>query len=136
MEFMPNFTLHRPTAIEDAVKLRAEAEGARFVAGGTDMIVNVRRGIEQPEALIVLSAIEELKSITEDNDGLHIGAGVTLNTVATDPRVLKKPGKAYKMSRAAIGLFSGQGQDIGLSMALHFAFDVVLSDVGEEMLRK
>ena len=89
MEYMPNFTLYRPTAIEDAVKLRAETDGSRFVAGGTDMIVNVRRGIEQPDALIDLSAIEELKSITEDADGLHIGAGVTLDTVANDKRVRK-----------------------------------------------
>ena len=89
MEYMPNFTLHRPTAIEEAVKLRASNDGSRFIAGGTDMIVNVRRGIEQPQALIDLSAIAELKSITEDADGLHIGAGVTLDTVANDPRVLK-----------------------------------------------
>ena len=89
MEYMPNFILHRPTAIEDAVKLRAETDNARYFAGGTDMLVNVRRGIEQPHALIDLSAIEELKSITEDADGLHIGAGVTLDTVANDPRVIK-----------------------------------------------
>ena len=89
MEYMPNFTLHRPTAIEDAIRLRAETANARFFAGGTDMLVNVRRGIEQPDALIDLSAIEELKSITEDSDGLHIGAGVTLDKVANDPRVLK-----------------------------------------------
>ena len=89
MEYMPNFTLHRPTAIEEAVKLRASNDGSRFIAGGTDMIVNVRRGIEQPQVLIDLSAIVELKSITEDADGLHIGAGVTLDTVANDPRVLK-----------------------------------------------
>ena len=87
MEYMPAFTLHRPTAIDDAVRLRAETEGARFVAGGTDMIVNVRRGIEQPAALIDLSGIAELKSVTEDADGLHIGAGVTLDTVANDDRV-------------------------------------------------
>ena len=68
MEYMPDFTLHRPTAIEDAVKLRSETDNARFVAGGTDMIVNVRRGIEQPAALIDLTAIEELKTITEDTD--------------------------------------------------------------------
>jgi 4-hydroxybenzoyl-CoA reductase subunit beta len=89
MEFMPNFTLHRPTAIEDAVKLHSETDNARFFAGGTDMLVNVRRGIEQPDALIDLSAIDELKSITEDAEGLHIGAGVTLDTVANDARVLK-----------------------------------------------
>ncbi|MHA1109185.1 MAG: 4-hydroxybenzoyl-CoA reductase subunit beta [Alphaproteobacteria bacterium] len=89
MEYMPNFILHRPTTVEDAVRLREETGNARFVAGGTDMIVNVRRGIEQPDALIDLSAIEELKSITEDADGLHIGAGATLDAVANDKRVRK-----------------------------------------------
>ena len=47
MEYMPNFQLHRPESAEEAVKLRSEHPGALFVAGGTDMIVNVRRGIEQ-----------------------------------------------------------------------------------------
>ncbi len=82
MESMPDFRLHRPTAVDEAIRLRMETEGALFVAGGTDMLVNVRRGIEQPKALIDLSAIAELKSITEDADGLHIGAGVTLTALA------------------------------------------------------
>ena len=89
MELMPDFNLHRPTAIEEAVKLRNETEGALFVAGGTDMIVNVRRGIEQPAALIDISAISELQEIVEDDDGLHIGAAVTLETVSQDARVQK-----------------------------------------------
>jgi 4-hydroxybenzoyl-CoA reductase subunit beta len=89
MELMPDFALHRPTAIEEAVKLRNETEGALYVAGGTDMIVNVRRGIEQPTALIDLSAVKELQEIVEDDDGLHIGAGVTLEAVSQDARVLK-----------------------------------------------
>lgn len=89
MELMPDFDLHRPTAIEEAVKLHNETEGALFVAGGTDMIVNVRRGIEQPAALIDISAISELQEIVEDDDGLHIGAAVTLETVSQDARVQK-----------------------------------------------
>lgn len=87
MEYMPDFTLHRPRAVEDAVRLRGETDGARYVAGGTDMLVNVRRGIEQPKALIDLSAIAELKSIAEDAEGIHIGAGVTLDQVAQDTRI-------------------------------------------------
>ncbi|NKB21392.1 MAG: 4-hydroxybenzoyl-CoA reductase subunit beta [Alphaproteobacteria bacterium] len=89
MELMPEFDLHRPTAVEEAVKLCNETDGALYVAGGTDMIVNVRRGIEQPTALIDLSAVEELQQITEDADGLHIGAAVTLETVSNDVRVQK-----------------------------------------------
>ncbi len=87
MELMPDFDLHRPTDVEEAVRLRAETEGALYVAGGTDMIVNVRRGIEQPAALIDLSSVKELQEIVEDDDGLHIGAAVTLEILAGDTRV-------------------------------------------------
>ena len=89
MEFMPDFALHRPTTSEEAVRLRSETDGALYVAGGTDMLVNVRRGIEQPTALVDLSDIAELKNITEDDEGLHIGAGVTLDVIANDPRVAR-----------------------------------------------
>ena len=89
MELMPDFVLHRPTAIEEAVRLRNQTDGALYLAGGTDMIVNVRRGIEQPTALIDLSAVKELQEIVEDDEGLHIGAAVTLETVSQDARALK-----------------------------------------------
>jgi 4-hydroxybenzoyl-CoA reductase subunit beta len=86
MEYMPDFTLHRPKDVAEAVRLRAE-EGALFVAGGTDMIVNVRRGIERPTSLVDLSAIDGLDRIERDADGLHIGAGVTLDRLATDETI-------------------------------------------------
>jgi 4-hydroxybenzoyl-CoA reductase subunit beta len=82
MEYMPSFTLHRPTAVDEAVRLRAATAGALYVAGGTDMIVNVRRGIEQPPALIDLTAIVEMKTIRAESDALVIGAGVTLEELA------------------------------------------------------
>ena len=87
MEFMPNFRLHRPTSTEEAVKLRSEEPESLFVAGGTDMIVNVRRGIEQPKNLIDLSAVKGLKAITEDDLGLHIGAGVELGRLVTSDKI-------------------------------------------------
>ena len=89
MELMPDFDLHRPTTVEDAVRLRTETSDALYVAGGTDMLVNVRRGIEQPRALIDLSGIDELTRIAEDEAGLHIGAGITLDVIARDPRITR-----------------------------------------------
>ena len=65
---MPNFQIHRPTTSIEAVKLYSEKTTAKFVAGGTDIIVNVRRGIEQPENLIDLGSITELKEIRENPD--------------------------------------------------------------------
>ena len=103
MELMPNFSLHRPTSIEDAVKLRAEADNALYVAGGTDLIVNVRRGIEQPSALIDLSNIEELQLVTSDDHELHIGAAVTLDALANDHRVLKDATAVAEAAAAVAG---------------------------------
>ena len=82
MEYMPDFKMHRPETIADAVKLYASEDNARFLAGGTDMVVNIRRGIEVPGALVDLTAVAELKSIRQDADGIHIGAAVPLEEVA------------------------------------------------------
>ena len=103
MEYMPDFKLHRPDSIEDAVKLRAEEPDALFVAGGTDMIVNVRRGIEQPKHLIDITAIEELKSILPDGAGLHIGAGVSLKELQSNEDVLRDYPAVAKAARAVAG---------------------------------
>ena len=87
MEYMPEFKLHRPNSIADAVALQSSNKNAKFLAGGTDMMVNIRRGIEAPDTLIDLTAVTELKSIVDDSDGIHIGAAVQLEDVARHPIV-------------------------------------------------
>jgi 4-hydroxybenzoyl-CoA reductase subunit beta len=78
MEHLPDFQLHRPATVDEAVALRTEDTKARYLAGGTDMVVNIRRGIEQPATLVDLTAIEGFAAIEENADGLAIGAGATL----------------------------------------------------------
>jgi len=88
MEYMPEFDVLQPATVEEAVAMRAEHQNARFLSGGTDIIPNIRRGIVEPEALINLAGIEELKSIDVAGDGnLRIGAGVTLATLEADVAV-------------------------------------------------
>ena len=82
MEVMQNFNLLKPTTLEEAIAFAAEQDGARFLAGGTDLIVNLRRGIGEASALIDLSGIAEMKQITVDDSGARIGAGVTLAELA------------------------------------------------------
>ena len=82
MEYLPKFEVYQPRSVEDAVKLRAKYEDARFLAGGTDMIVNIRRGIERPSVLIDLNDIGELTDVREEDGGIRIGAAVTLEALA------------------------------------------------------
>jgi 4-hydroxybenzoyl-CoA reductase subunit beta len=64
------------------VKLRTEGLESRYLGGGTDMVVNIRRGIEQPENLVDLSCIAELGEISKQAGGIVIGASVTLDALA------------------------------------------------------
>ncbi len=88
-ELLPDFRLLCPTKIDEAVKMGAQEPDARFLGGGTDMVVNVRRGIEQPGTLIDLTGITSLKEIAKTKGGLAIGAGVTLDALAGHQAVAK-----------------------------------------------
>ena len=118
MEYMPNFKLHRPETIADAVKLRAAEDNARYLAGGTDMVVNIRRGIEDPAALIDITSVGELKEITEDGDGLHIGAGVTLKALGADPRVNRDYPSVAEAARSVAGPTHQQYGTVGGNLCL------------------
>lgn len=78
------FTLHRPTTVAQASELLARWPAARPVAGGTDLIPNLRRGIGAPPALIDLGAIAEFACVERGAQGWRIGAGVTLAALAAD----------------------------------------------------
>ena len=90
MESMPAFRLLRPDTAGEAVRLYSNGPAARFVAGGTDMVVNIRRGIEGPETLIDLTGIDGFAGVaTNDDGGLRIGAGTTLAALAGDETVAR-----------------------------------------------
>jgi 4-hydroxybenzoyl-CoA reductase subunit beta len=88
MNLMPDFRYHRPATLEEAVRLKAASAGARFVAGGTDLLVNLRRGLGEPTDLIDLSTVGDLDSIRRDGDALWVGAAVTLAALARHPEIL------------------------------------------------
>lgn len=118
MEYMPSFRLHRPETTADAVKLFAEDDNSRYVAGGTDMIVNVRRGIEAPAAMVDLTNVAEMKEIAEDGDGLHIGAGVTLRALAAHPAVAANYPAIAQAARAVAGTTHQQYGTLGGNLCL------------------
>lgn len=77
---LPEFTLERPRSLAEAAALAAR-EGARLVAGGTDLLASLRHGLEAPQTLVSLEKIEDLKEIHATSDMLRIGAGVSLKQI-------------------------------------------------------
>lgn len=79
---LAEFRLAQPSTIKEAITACLNHPGSRFVAGGTDLIVNMRRGIGSPDLLVDLSGIDELTEIKTDERGLTIGAGATVAALA------------------------------------------------------
>ena len=88
MNVLPEWELLAPESVDEVRAARAHHPGSRFLGGGTDLIVNLRRGIGDPPAtLIDLNRVADLKGIEVDAARIRIGAGVTLAELAADARV-------------------------------------------------
>jgi len=86
-EPMPDFTLSRPETVDQAVAMAEARPSSRFLAGGTDLIVNMRRGLVDTDTLIDLSGISDLSRVVLGRGGLSIGAGVTLRILCENTRI-------------------------------------------------
>ena len=84
---LPIFKHHSPTTLDEAVALMSELPEAKLVAGGTDLIVNMKHGLVEPEHLVSLGRVDELRGIAIDGTDLVIGAMTKLATIADDARV-------------------------------------------------
>ncbi len=74
---------HSPEALPEALKLKAKLTNACFLGGGTDLLVDIRKGLMQTENFISLQKIKALKKIETDARGVQIGAMVTCKELAS-----------------------------------------------------
>jgi 4-hydroxybenzoyl-CoA reductase subunit beta len=94
-----------PRSVEEAVAMRRRNPSTRYIAGGTDLLVNLRRGIAAPDMLIDITGIAELGEISGCEHGLVIGAGVNIATLAQHPEI----GARYRALADAAGAIAGPG---------------------------
>ncbi len=88
-----------PTSIHDAVAALAAAQGeARILAGGTDLLVQMRTGRAKPQTIVDIKKIPEARDITEKDGTLFIGAAVCGAVLSRHERVRSLwPGLAEAM---------------------------------------
>lgn len=85
---LPKFDLAEPSSVTEAVELLAvHGEHARLMAGGTDLMPNMKHEIESPEFVIGLWNIPELKGVCETDEEVRIGATTTIHELCEHPLV-------------------------------------------------
>jgi carbon-monoxide dehydrogenase medium subunit len=86
---MKPFSFHSPTSLPEALGLLEEhGPAASPLAGGTDLLVQMRQGDREPRALISLRRLPELQGMHQAPDGAwHIGATTTLRQLTREPAI-------------------------------------------------
>ena len=82
---LPAFDLMRPGSLEEALGILAEGENVHPIAGGTNLIPDMRKGTHAPSTLVDVSKLPELCCIRRKDGHLLIGGGVTIGELLDDP---------------------------------------------------
>jgi 4-hydroxybenzoyl-CoA reductase subunit beta len=88
MDALPDFRVLNPQTLDEALAARMAHPDSMPLGGGTDLVVNIRRGIVAPPMLIDMNRVEELTAIRADVTSLEIGASVQLSAVAEHPAII------------------------------------------------
>ncbi len=105
---LPIFDHHRPRTLSAALELLARlGPKAVVVAGGTDVLPNMKQGLVEPEHVVSIGALEELRGISfeatdENNERLVVGAGMRLSEIA-DSITVKRWAPALAEAAGQVG---------------------------------
>ena len=101
---LPQFEVAEPASVDEAVQiLEAHGGRARPMAGGTDLVPNMKHEITVPDVVVGLWRIPGLKGVREEEGALHIGALTTLHDLSEHPLVQAK----LPVLGEAVGMVAG-----------------------------
>ncbi len=99
---LPSFALHTPTTLEGALALlRENGPDTTLVAGGTDLLPNMKHGLLAPRHLVSLAEIPALRGVWVEGEVLRLGAMTNLETVAAHETVRSR---ATALAEAALSV--------------------------------
>ncbi len=96
---LPKFDYYEPRDVAGACRLLSQFKGsARIIAGGTDILVNMKKGLIAPERLVGIGKIPGISEVQAVNGGISIGAHLIVEKLVEFDLVKKRFGV---LSRAA-----------------------------------
>lgn len=84
---MKTFTFKEPSELEKASDLLRNGIRGYLLAGGTDLVTEMKQGIIEPHLLVSTSQIQEMSDIEWDQSGVRIGSMVTLSDIVSHERM-------------------------------------------------
>ena len=108
---MNPFEFVEPESVEEVVSLLREGQGrVEVIAGGTDLLSELKDGLRRPRRLVSLAGIEELGRVEWGEEGMWLGASVTLGSLVEDERLR---GQYPILSQAARSIATTQIRSVG-----------------------
>jgi 4-hydroxybenzoyl-CoA reductase subunit beta len=116
-EMLAEFRLAQPRDVEAALAMRRDHPASRFLAGGSDLLVNMRHGLDGSEVLIDLAGIDELSDWTIGQEGARIGACVTVSALVA-PEIRKRYRALAEAAEAIAGPAHRAAATVGGNLCL------------------
>ena len=80
--------LYQAQSVQDAIRLRLEHPEAQIIAGGTDVLVQMREGKRAGKALISIQGCREMRGVSlDEEENLRIGSLTTFSHITADPLI-------------------------------------------------
>jgi xanthine dehydrogenase YagS FAD-binding subunit len=89
-DVMPTFQLLQPGSVAETLSLLQRNDGAWVLAGGLDSFDWLKDRIKQPDVVVDLSGVDELRGVRATSEGLQIGPMTTLTDIAQHPVIKEK----------------------------------------------
>ncbi len=88
--YVPEFNYHKPKTLEEACEILSQNKNSALLAGGTDILVELKKGLRHNDDIISIKKLNELKILNVENDKIVIGAAVTHNEIKYSELINKK----------------------------------------------
>ncbi len=86
---LPQFEVAQPSTLGEALKILSEVKGAEPIAGGTNLMVDMRAGTHRPRMVVDVAALQDLHGIEVTQSEIIIGAATTIAEMLGSPVLAK-----------------------------------------------